>query len=203
VTRVDHEQGGAAWLEWRAGGIGGSDAAAIMGVSPWQTKDQLLAQKVKNHKCKPRTGDTQKNSAMLRGTRLEPEVREVFNRRSGIYFVPVCGIHDDRRFMRSSFDGLCPEGKRGLEIKCPNRADHELALDKVVPEKYWPQCQHNLFVGGLDKLFYVSYSDNQYFGDSGMYAVVVVRPSPAYLDELVAAEKAFWDTVLEKRSKKK
>jgi putative phage-type endonuclease len=172
-----------------------------MGVSPWQSRVQLLNQKIKNRSCRARTSNSRKTAAMMRGTRLEPEVRDVFNRRSGRLLLPACGIHDIHRFMRSSFDGLDSAGKVGLEIKCPNRADHELALEKLVPEKYWPQVQHNIFVGSLDKLYYVSYSDNPYFGDSGMYAVVVARPSQEYLDRLVAAEKAFWDEVLEKRKK--
>jgi predicted phage-related endonuclease len=29
---IEHEQGSAAWLHWRHGGIGASDAPALMGV---------------------------------------------------------------------------------------------------------------------------------------------------------------------------
>jgi predicted phage-related endonuclease len=34
------------WLEWRRGGIGGSDVAAILGVSPWRTEFDVWASKV-------------------------------------------------------------------------------------------------------------------------------------------------------------
>ena len=195
------EQLGEAWLEWRAGGIGGSDVAGIMGVSPWVTRPQLLRQKIKNWKCVARQGDSRKSPAMMRGTRLEPKIRDLFNQRSGRSLVPACGIHDVLRFMRSSFDGLDETGRVALEIKCPNINDHTTALEKAVPEKYWPQCQHNLYVAGADKLYYVSWSDNPRLAPDDQLAVVVVRPSDSYVQAMVEAETLFWAEVEEGRFK--
>jgi putative phage-type endonuclease len=42
---VDHEQGSAAWLAWRHGGIGASDAPALMGENPWKSERRLMTEK--------------------------------------------------------------------------------------------------------------------------------------------------------------
>lgn len=34
------------WLQWRTKGIGGSDVAAILGISPWKTQRDLYRDKV-------------------------------------------------------------------------------------------------------------------------------------------------------------
>ncbi len=61
-----------AWHEWRRGGIGSSDAAAIMGVSPWRTPKEVWEEKVYG------TSVIIDNSAMARGRELEPIARTWF-----------------------------------------------------------------------------------------------------------------------------
>jgi putative phage-type endonuclease len=42
---VDHDQGRGEWLAWRHGGIGASDAPALMGENPWKSERRLFAEK--------------------------------------------------------------------------------------------------------------------------------------------------------------
>ena len=42
---IDHDQGSGAWLEWRHGGIGASDAPALMGENPWKRPARLFTEK--------------------------------------------------------------------------------------------------------------------------------------------------------------
>jgi putative phage-type endonuclease len=181
-----------AWLAWRAGGVGSSDAAAVLGVSPWKSRAALLREKVRlltGHEVKDRS-----NGAMRRGRDLEPRVAAWY---AGWYARPtaaVCGEHDTHGWLRASFDGLAADGV-AVEIKCPNAADHEMALAGKVPEKYVPQCDHLLLAGEntVRELHYVSYSD--FFDRHRQYAVVVVRPAAGRLALLLDAERAFWDEV--------
>ena len=63
------------WLQTRTRGIGGSDVAAILGLSPWRTPYDVAASK--NIKGQPPTApDLEHNAAMTRGIYLEPAVAE-------------------------------------------------------------------------------------------------------------------------------
>ncbi len=173
----------AQWLQWRRNGVGASDAPVIMGVSPWKTPYQLWMEKI--------TGNsTQKeNSSMERGKRLESEARDAFSNILKTDLQPKNVEHDSIRWLRASLDGIDPSGKIMVEIKCPNKNDHFVALNKMVPEKYWPQLQHQMLVTGLDQMYYVSYTGEE-------IAWVNVKRDPAYVANLLEEEQQFWDCVL-------
>ena len=81
------QQGSTAWLAWRRGGVGASDAPAIMGVSPWMDLDTLWLDKTGRR----RGGFS--NHAMRRGQRLEPEARALYIRTTRVRVEPVCLEH--------------------------------------------------------------------------------------------------------------
>jgi putative phage-type endonuclease len=198
---INLDQGGNDWLVWRAGGIGGSDSGVIMGVSPYCTREKLLGQKAVRRFGITRQTNTGKTDAMLRGIEKEPMVRDTYNKRTGQNLVPACGIHDKYQWMRASFDGLLlPDFTRALEIKCPNKNVHQSALDGIVATLYWPQVQHLLAVSGADRLDFVSWSENPFFGDRQL-ARVIVRPDWPYIEEMIEAEKIFMEEVMAARAK--
>lgn len=207
MIRVDLSQGDDRWLQWRMGGIGGSDAPIIAGVSPYTTRQELLEQKARNRFGKVRKTNRGKTSAMLRGTLKEPWVRQEYMDLTGQFVEVACGIHDTLDWMRASFDGLSLDGSLVLEVKCPNWRDHSCCLDGQVPTHYFPQCQHLLAVSGAKQLHYVSWSDNKMFPDSGepgkgnLTPPVKVKPIPGYQQWLIEEETKFWKELMELRKK--
>jgi putative phage-type endonuclease len=173
---MDHQQ----WLEWRRNGIGSSDAPIIMGVSPWKTKYQLWQEKVFG------LSDQKENPSMARGRELEEVARREFERIMGIGVFPKNVEHKDFPWIRASLDGIDLDGEVMVEIKCPGREDHFGASNKKVPEKYYPQCQHQLLATGLDHMFYFSFD-----GMEG--AVVEVKRDEVYIEKLLQEESKFWD----------
>jgi putative phage-type endonuclease len=173
------------WLQWRRNGIGSSDAAIIMGVSPWRTPHQLWHDKV--------YGNTVQfeNSSMTRGKELEPIARSWFEKTMNVAVFPKNKVHPTKDFIRASLDGIDVDDKVMVEIKCPNREDHFVALDKKVPEKYIPQLQHQLLVTGLQGMYYCSFD-----GKNG--AIVEVPRDNAYIESMFGEEQKFWDMVLKK-----
>ncbi len=85
------------------------------------------------------------------------------------------------------------EEKIMVEIKCPNKQDHSVALNKKIPEKYIPQVQHQLLVTGLDGMYYVSF-------DGSKGAIVEVQRDNAYIASMLEEEQKFWDLVLSKKA---
>jgi putative phage-type endonuclease len=173
------------WHEWRRQGIGGSDAPVVMGVSPWKTPHQLWQEKLFGISEQP------DSSSMKRGRDLEETARQAFEKEIGTLVAPSCVVHPGREWMRASLDGVDITGKIMVEIKCPNRDDHFVAVNKKVPEKYIPQCQHQMAVTGLEGMYYFSFD-----GSKGV--IVEVARDQEYIDSMVMEEIKFWDLVLSK-----
>jgi len=185
-VRLELQQNSGAWLAWRRGGVGASDAPVIMGVSPWMDLETLWLEKTGRHAGRP------SSHAMRRGQVLEPEARERYIRATGVHVEPVCLEHATRDWMRASLDGLSADGEVVVEIKCPGGADHGRALDGEVPDKYVPQLQHLLAVSGAGLCHYWSYRD-------GEGALIEVVPDRAYIRRLVEREHEFWRHVVADR----
>ena len=138
------------WLKYRRQGIGGSDVAAIAGISPW--KDPFSVYMDKIGQVKP----SEPSEAMYWGTTLENVVISEFEKRSGMTVEPLPAIlqHPEVPYLLANVDGVVvdEEGNKGIfEAKTANAFSKcEWDGDKV-PEGYMLQVQHYLsVVGGLD-----------------------------------------------------
>lgn len=183
MTLIDLDQNTDAWLDWRKGGIGGSDAPSIMGVSPWETPLSLWQRRLGKVPAKVMS------NAMQRGHDLEPVARALLEREVGLLFEPLCGENTLIPWLKASFDGVSLCRTALAEIKCPAKADHDKAKAGLVPAKYWPQVQHQMLVAGIDKTFYASYRPED---DDQKLAVVEVYADPAYQKILLETEEKWW-----------
>lgn len=173
------EQGSPEWLALRKNKIGASDAPVLMEVSPWRTPYQLWSEKMG-------LSETEQNQSMRRGLELEPIARQKFVDEIGYGVSPVVALHDSISYMLASFDGLSDSGEIAVEIKCPGREDHEMAMDGIITEKYVPQLQHQMEVADIDSMFYFSYSERS-------YKIIEINRDHKYIKDIIEKEKAFWD----------
>lgn len=107
--------------------------------------------------------DRDDENRMDRGTRLEPEAREWFEKtyKKKVTEVGICMSDADDRIYNSP-DGLIKNKKTGkfteaLEIKCLAPATHiQAVIEKKVPEEYWSQMMQYFVVNeDLQKLYWV------------------------------------------------
>lgn len=168
---VGLEQGSQEWLSWREGGVGSSDASALMGHFGG------MARKDKEKNRAP-------NARMQRGTALEPFARVLFIELTGQYIRPACMQHRVYPFMRASLDGISDDRKLVVEIKSPSLKVHTLAQRGEVVDYYRPQCQHQLFVTGLESMIFFSYYPDAERPDD-RYAFVRVDRDRAMQDEIL------------------
>lgn len=171
------EQGSPEWHALRKTKITATDASVIMGVSPWKTRLQLYHEKISEE------NKTFVNEAMQRGTDLEPIARDLFNIEEGRKMVPVVVVLD---WAMASLDGFDFDDFGVLEIKCPGEKDHSIALGGSIPQKYYPQLQHQMYVTGATIAYYYSFD-----GIEG--AKVLVERDDKYIAKMVAEEKKFYD----------
>ena len=139
------------WLGYRRQGIGGSDVAAIMGVSPFATLRDLY-----NDKCgSPDVIQTEDNwVAKEVGHRLEDLVAKIFSYKTGykVFAVRKLFRHPFHSFMQANVDFFVelPDGSIAiLECKTTNYNSKEKWNDGAVPVNYEWQCRHYMAVMNL------------------------------------------------------
>ena len=139
------------WLGYRRQGIGGSDVAAIMGVSPFATLRNLY-----NDKCgNPDVIQTEDNwVAKEVGHRLEDLVAKIFAYKTGykVFAVRKLFRHPFHSFMQANVDFFVelPDGSIAiLECKTTNYNSKEKWNDGAVPVNYEWQCRHYMAVMNL------------------------------------------------------
>jgi putative phage-type endonuclease len=177
-------QGTPEWLAWRKGGIGASEAAAIMGVCPYSTP--LKVWKEKSGLAEGFEG----NFATQRGSDLEAKARARYELISLEDMPPATATHPKYDFLRASLDGLRADNKLILEIKVPSKESHDLAKSGKVPEHYKIQVQQQLLVTGADLCHYFSYSDKDQ-----SHALVEVEPDLELQARIVIEAEKFWQLV--------
>ena len=138
----------------RANTVGSSDIPVILGISPYKTPLDLY--KLKTGEVLP---DAQ-NYAQMRGTQMEPKIREWFNKRMMKTFEPKNFVHKEIKEFTCSMDGFCEETKEGVEIKYPGKDDHGIAKLGKIPEHYLAQVHWQYIVSESDLIYYVSYKED-------------------------------------------
>lgn len=147
------------WLSWRRKGIGGSDAAAIIGVSPFATARDLYYDKLNIVSFSSEEDNwVQKEIGHL----LEDLVAKIFSKKTGypVYQVKKMFYHPNYPYMLADVDYFVklPDGKTAiLEIKTTNyNATGNWWLDskESVPINYEIQGRHYMAVTNIDKVYY-------------------------------------------------
>lgn len=134
------------WLNARRKGIGGSDAAAIAGLSKWKSPVAVYLEKI----GQASTEDLQSDTAYF-GTILEDVVAQEFAKRSGLKVRKRNAIlqHPEHSFMLANVDRLIVGTKEGLECKTASEYLKSEWEGEEIPAPYLIQCQHYMAVTGF------------------------------------------------------
>jgi putative phage-type endonuclease len=168
--------------------LGGSDAAAILGLDRYRSPHDVYLDKI--GEGTPR----QDNEAMLWGRNLEAIVRKEYIRRTGRRVRPGVVRHLDHPFIRGHVDG---RGDALLEVKVA-RDDRDWGEDgdssiTAIPAYYRPQLAHYLIASGKSTIDVAALIRGQ---ELRIYPDI---PKPAWADALLAEEVRFWnENVLER-----
>jgi len=185
---VDIDQGNARWLQWRSGGLGASDAPAVMGENPWKSRKRLLKEKV--DAMAGVVSHWRGNAAMSRGNALEPEARRLYAGHTGHNVAPACLQSNRYEWLRASVDGICFTAGAVVEIKCGDKAYAHSSEKRAVPRYYYGQLQHILAVTGYPRIDFWCWVPGRQ-----PQHIEITRDEP-YIDRMLDTEAAFWDEVL-------
>lgn len=159
LITLDCEQGSEEWLAARLGiptatGIKNIVTQSGQKSSGWVSYlAELIAESIEGG------SDGFKSNDMQRGNELEPRARMAYEFETGNDVVQVGGVYlnADKDLMVSP-DGLIPNLKKGVEIKCPKMKTHiKYLLEGGVPVEYVIQVQAALWVTGYETWDFISY----------------------------------------------
>jgi len=171
------------WLLLRRKGIGGSDAAAIVGLNRWRSAFDVYAEKVG---LKPEQPD---NEAMRQGRDLEDYVASRFceatekkvRRRNAIL------QHPEHTFMTANIDRWVVGENAGFEAKTTSILNRAKFSQGEFPPNYYVQCVHYMAVTGAERWYLAVLVLNKAFH------VFTIERDEAEIEALIAAEKDFWE----------
>ena len=186
MTARAMEQDPARWLQVRRDSIGGSEAAAILGMNPWKSAYQLWLEKTGS--AEPE--DISDKGVVHFGTKLEPLVAEEFCRREGKK-VKKCGLFRSKQhpFMTASFDRLLVGEEAGLECKTTSAYKGKDWDEGKIPPQYYVQCMHYMMVSGLPRWYIACLVGGNHF------VTWIIDRNDDEIAALQAAECDFWRQV--------
>lgn len=183
------EAGEEAWLEQRGTGIGGSDAAAIVGADPHKSAFALYTERVSGMRV-------EENEAMAWGKRLEEPIADEWARRSDQCIVNPRALYRSREWPwmlatpdRLTFTDFAHPADGVLEVKTAGlRQADDWATGP--PVKYLMQGYHYLAVTGFDRIHFAALIGGQQF------VTYPVERNDALIAGLVKAEREFYERLL-------
>lgn len=139
IRPKNHEE----WLKAREAGIGASEVAAILGLSPWDSPFSLWLKKT--HQVPP----TEENDAMRRGHYLEDAVVQWWMHETGEQVIKASAddiiyVHPEHSYMRVTPDRIVKGRKKILEVKST-----AIQMGDTIPDYYLAQVQYQMYVTGI------------------------------------------------------
>ncbi len=181
------------WLNYRRLGIGGSDVAAILGVSPFRTARDIYYDKLGVVAIDP---DESNWVSLEMGHLLEDLVARIFAKKTGyrVFQIKKMFRHPKYPFMLADVDYFVelPDGSLAiLEIKTTNYNAKEnwfLGEYEITPEYYELQGRHYMAVMDIDRVFFCCL-----YGNTEDEVIIrEVKRDKAYEAEMIYLEQEFW-----------
>lgn len=137
------------WLEYRQVGIGGSDAAAACGLSPWKSQAQLYFEKTTPIKM------TEDNERMRQGRDFEDYVAKRFTEVTGKKVRRNNFMMRDKEypFLLADIDREVVGENAILECKTTSPFNKSQWEDGQIPLQYELQCHHYMMVTGAERCY--------------------------------------------------
>ena len=171
------------WLELRRQGIGGSDAAAIVGLDRYRSPFDVYADKLG---LRPEIPD---NEAMRQGRDLEQYVAERFMESTGkrVRRRNAMLQHPEHPFMLANIDRWVIGENAGLECKTTSVLNRTKFSQGEFPPNYYVQCVHYMAVTGAERWYLAVLVLNKAF------YVFTIERDEAEINALIEAEKDLWE----------
>lgn len=168
------------WLKAREAGIGASEVAAILGLSPWETPFSLWLKKT--HQVPP----TEETDAMRRGHYLEDAVVQWWMHETGEQVIKASAadiiyVHPEHPYMRVTPDRIVKGRKKILEVKST-----AISMGESIPDYYLAQVTYQMYVTGIHQAELIYIQGGLTFGR------FIVEYDEAFANFIASEVQKFW-----------
>lgn len=173
------------WKQQRRNGIGGSDAAAAIGLNRWKSRLKLYLEKIGELE------DNVDSEATYWGRILEDVVAEEFTRRTGkaVRRVNAILIHPEFEWMIANIDRKVVGENAILEVKTTAAWNNKEWEQDEIPQEYIIQAQHYMAVTGADLTYFAVL-----VGGQKLLIKKLVRDDEL-IEMIIREEQKFWQMV--------
>jgi len=152
MRTLELTQGSPEWRAHRANHHNSSEAPAMMGVSPYLKRSDLIRLTAT---AGEREVDERTQKLFDRGHEAEALGRPIAERLIGEELFPATATSDEHPHLSASFDGVTMDERTCFECKLWNESKAALVrAGTVPPEDYW-QCVQQLVVSRAERLVYM------------------------------------------------
>ena len=185
------------WLAWRKKGIGGSDVAAALGISPYRTARELYYDKIG---VEPAVEGRDMSITFEIGHLLENVVAEIFAKKTGmtVYEDHMMYQHPLFPFMIADVDRFVtqPDGRKAiLECKTAHYDVQYLWANGAVPRHYELQVRHYMAVMNID----VAYIACLFSNNENDFVWRKIERDSDEEESVILQLKDFWENNVMKR----
>lgn len=176
------------WLNVRKLGLGGSDMAAVLGLSPWRSPIDVWLDKTSD------TVEEKESEPMYWGNVLEEVVAQEFAKRSG-YKVRNNNFtlqSEEYPYLLANIDREIVGLDAGLECKTANAFKANEWDGDNVPDAYYIQCQHYMAVTGKSSWWIAALIG----GNTFVYKEI--KRNEEVIAAIIETGAAFWELVKNK-----
>lgn len=185
----DETESKALWHLERSRGIGGSEIAIIMGLSPYTSANELWLEKSGQIPQK----DLSRLPHIQRGVQGEKVCRMLLEQETATSWTPKTWTIPGTIF-RCSDDGYSLDRNEILEIKCMGLDNHTRCQTQgYIPPHYVLQCEWALMCSGATLCRFISFRP-----ETNERAEVIVYPDPSKWQAMKDAALEFWEHVQNK-----
>lgn len=147
-------QGSKEWHKVRNSHFTASEATAMLGLSKYKSRNQLLKEKA--------TGEVpevtaQQKKIFAAGHEYEAMARPIAERVVNDELFPATGTQEvDGLPLLASFDGITMLEDQAWEHKTLNKLLSDAIPNNEMPDEYWPQLEHQLLVSGAERTLFMA-----------------------------------------------
>jgi putative phage-type endonuclease len=171
--KIDLQPNSWAWWQHRKNKVNASEIGTIMGLNPYETREDLLKKKLFG-------SNFVTNAAIEHGKKTEPQANLYFSVLTKRNYEPAVFVNAP---FSASLDGYHAASNTMLEIKCPvkkgSAAWKAFWEKQIIPPYYWAQIQCGLYCSASTKAFFLVYFNPQ------EYVVQEVNLNPEFIQEML------------------
>jgi predicted phage-related endonuclease len=179
-------QGTKEWADVRAKHFTASEAPAMLGLSKYKTRSELIREKATGIVAEVDEATQRRFNA---GHEAEEKMREWAENAIEEELYPVTGsLEVDGLHLLASFDGLTMDESIAWENKLWNEDFAEMVRHNQAPDTHWPQLEQQLLVSGANRVLFT-------VGDGDSIEYMWYTSQPDRRARLIASWKQFAEDV--------